>query len=75
MDPFASKSHVATSAISIEHPLAADVYENLFDKIFFESDEFSHWSQGNQPWQLHCHGAPGCGKVRQECTSRTQITS
>lgn len=63
MDPFGLKGHVPSTAISIKQTLAPDIYESLFDKIFFESPEFSHWSKGNQPWQLHCYGAPGCGKV------------
>jgi hypothetical protein len=64
MDPFGSKTHTATASISTQHTLTPDIYEPLFDRIFFQSEEFAYWSQGNQPWQLHCFGAPGCGKVR-----------
>ncbi|KAF1912567.1 heterokaryon incompatibility protein-domain-containing protein [Ampelomyces quisqualis] len=63
MDPFGLKGHVATSAISTKQSLAPNIYEGLFDKIFFDSEEFSYWSRGSQPWQLHCYGAPGCGKT------------
>lgn len=63
MDPFGLKGHVATSAISTKQTLTPDIYESLFDNTFFESQEFSYWSKGDQPWQLHCYGAPGCGKV------------
>lgn len=63
MDPFGLRSRVANAAISSHHALSPDIYDCLFDSIFFQSQEFSYWSQGDQPWQLHCHGAPGCGKV------------
>jgi hypothetical protein len=70
MDPFGSRSHLTTSALSKQHTITDDIYERLFDRIFSHSKEFTYWSQGNRPWQLHCYGAPGCGKVRYMLSSQ-----
>ena len=70
MDPFGLRPHATNSALSKQHTLAADIYEHLFDRIFFKSKEYASWSQGDRPWSLNIYGAPGCGKVR--CVSRLQ---
>jgi hypothetical protein len=63
-DPFSSiRSRVANPALSVQHALGPDIYDRLFDRIFFHTKEYGYWSKGNQSWQLHCYGAPGCGKT------------
>jgi hypothetical protein len=72
LDPFGLRSRVTNSALSKQQTVAPDIYEQLFDKTFFQTEKFRYWSQGDRPWQLHCYGAPGCGKVR--CITRSHNT-
>ncbi|KAH3909996.1 hypothetical protein HBI56_128850 [Parastagonospora nodorum] len=62
-DPFGQRRRLAHSAISDEYRLTPETYENLFGEVFFESQIYRVWSQGNRPWALHCYGDPGCGKT------------
>ncbi|KAF2831215.1 hypothetical protein CC86DRAFT_390868 [Ophiobolus disseminans] len=62
-DPFGTRSHVSNSAIHKHHTLAPDIYKRLFDTVFFKSQVFTTWSQGDRSWSLHCYGDPGCGKT------------
>jgi hypothetical protein len=39
------------------------IFPGLFDR-FFRYPAFQRWSQHRVPWQLHCIGGPGAGKVR-----------
>jgi hypothetical protein len=74
LDPFGVRHHVANPAIQDQHRLAPDIYESLFDKVFFQSQVYTVWSQGDRPWSLHCYGDPGCGKVRfMLCTQEDMI--
>jgi hypothetical protein len=61
-DPFVLQPRVSHAALAEGHETLFDTYEPLFDD-FFQSDEFRYWSSGQNDWQLHCHGGPGCGKV------------
>ncbi|OAG01999.1 HET-domain-containing protein [Paraphaeosphaeria sporulosa] len=63
-DPFAS----ATAATRLLHPslstsntLPIDFFEPLVCG-FLEDERYAKWAAGYMPWQLHCHGGPGCGK-------------
>lgn len=61
-DPLASRPNLSHPAISTEHDADSSVDSRLFED-FFATDEYKYWVTGTRPWQLHCHGAPGSGKV------------
>jgi len=61
-DPFGSRTRVIHHALSSHEELPFDIYEPMFD-WFFHSQHYQSWSRGEKPWQLHCVGAPGSGKV------------
>ncbi|KAJ4351872.1 uncharacterized protein N0V89_007216 [Didymosphaeria variabile] len=64
-DPFASPSgtHVLHRSLSTDHKLPVDFYEPLVSD-FIQDERYIKWSAGFRPWQLHCYGRPGCGKVK-----------
>jgi hypothetical protein len=62
-DPFASTACSWHPALSEQYKLPSDVYYPLVDG-FLQDEKYAKWSAGYKPWQLHCFGGPGCGKVR-----------
>jgi hypothetical protein len=67
-DPFASGTSARDRhpALGEHYKLPLDVYYPLVDG-FLQDERYVKWSVGYKPWQLHCHGAPGCGKVCRWC--------
>lgn len=62
-DPFfAAGPQPLHEAIKMKHEVDPSVDAQLFEQ-FFRSEEYINWVEGTKPWQLHCFGPPGCGKV------------
>ena len=50
-------------SLSISPELPVDFFEPLVND-FLQDEKYIKWAVGYRPWQLHCYGSPGCGKVR-----------
>jgi hypothetical protein len=64
-DPFAlnTDTHVLHPALSTCNTLPIGFFDPLVSD-FLQDEKYVKWSAGYKPWQLHCYGSPGCGKVR-----------
>jgi hypothetical protein len=61
-DPFAARGQARHAALSEHHQIPFDVFYPLVEG-FLRDERYTNWASGNKPWQLHCFGNPGCGKV------------
>jgi hypothetical protein len=61
-DPFGSVARPWHPALSQHYKLPPDVYYPFADE-FLRDERYARWAAGHKPWQLHCFGGPGCGKV------------
>jgi hypothetical protein len=62
-DPFAARGQAPHAALREHHQIPLDVYYPLVEG-FLRDERYTSWALGNKPWQLHCFGNPGCGKVK-----------
>jgi hypothetical protein len=61
-DPFGTTARTWHPSLSEHYKLPPDVYYPLVDD-FMHDERYAKWFLGYKPWQLHCFGGPGCGKV------------
>lgn len=64
-DPFVSAvgTDVLHPSLSVTPKLPIDFFEPLVSD-FLQDEKYVKWSFDHKPWQLHCYGSPGCGKVK-----------
>ena len=60
-DPFSS-SRERHPALRELYAVPFDIYRPLVEG-FLQDERYVNWSLGLKPWQLHCIGGAGCGKV------------
>jgi hypothetical protein len=71
-DPFAALQQAQHPALAEHHQIPFDVYYPLVEG-FLQDERYTNWASGHKPWQLHCFGKPGCGKVSMSASVFTVV--